>query len=107
MATLLLGLKLMEIFGQNPCSTASGGCLVLLVLPSVPPWCPWPVVAFGPKVSPLLCLGGRGRSIMPLGSSGAHLMAPLALGGQIRYQEHLPLPVSEERGGLSLLEKQK
>lgn len=62
---------------------------------------------FGPKVSPLLYLGRRGRTIMPLGSSRAHVMAPLDLRGQIWYQGHLPLPVNKERGGLGLLEKQK
>lgn len=80
-ATLLLGLKLMEIFGQNPCCAASGGRFVLLVLPSAPPWCPWPAVVLVPRFpcsSPWV--GGEWPSC-PWGGAGPIRWLPLPWGG--------------------------
>lgn len=58
-----LGLKLMEFLGQNLCCTAASVHLVLLVLPSALPQCPWPTVALVPRFpnsSP--CARGEGES---------------------------------------------
>lgn len=60
---------------------------------------------FDPEVSPLLQCQ-RGRNIMPLGRSGAQLMALLALGRANPVPGSFPLPVREDRG-LVMLEKQK
>lgn len=80
MATLLLGLKLMEIFGQNPCCTASGGRLVLLVLTSAPLWWLWPAVVLISKFPHSSPWAGREGTSCPWGAVGPIQWLPLPWG---------------------------